>query len=83
MEICPNGLARIAKGAGRKAPMSNRLMGQVESGSYSKKNADPDVMQRIEAVLPSVNLPLTHGKSFMTGESGAEVSNCLNICRSG
>jgi ATP-dependent exoDNAse (exonuclease V) beta subunit len=66
----PKWLARVAKGAGRKAPMSNRLMGQVESGSYSKKNADADAVKRIEAVLPNVNIAIDSWQELYAGESG-------------
>ncbi|MBV42522.1 MAG: hypothetical protein CL834_05765 [Crocinitomicaceae bacterium] len=66
----PKWLTRIAKGAGRKAPMSNRLMGQVESGSYSKKNVDAGVMQRIEAVIPSVNTAIESWQELYAGDSG-------------
>jgi len=66
----PKWLARVAKGAGRKAPMSNRLTGQFELGSYSKKNAEPDVVQRIEAILPSVNLAIETWQELYDGETG-------------
>ncbi|MDA8771899.1 UvrD-helicase domain-containing protein [Flavobacteriales bacterium] len=68
----PKWLARVAKGAGRKPPMSNRLSGQIESQEFFKKNAASDVIQRIEGILPDALQAVEAWQTLYEGESGAK-----------
>lgn len=68
----PKWLARVAKRLGRKASMSNRLLGQIESGLFYKKSADSEVISLIESSMPEVHAAIDSWQQLYTGETGAK-----------